>query len=104
VTDLRKLAKGQPCMMRIPGVCNFNPETTVLCHVRMVGMSGMGLKIHDMFGSWGCSACHDYVDGRAGKSGDQSSRRLMLLEGMVRTQHELLKRGYALTEAEIAQR
>lgn len=30
MTDLRKAAKGKPCTIRVPGVCNFDPATTVL--------------------------------------------------------------------------
>ncbi|MWQ11334.1 nuclease domain-containing protein, partial [Glaesserella parasuis] len=26
--DLRKEAKGRECQVRLPGVCNFNAETT----------------------------------------------------------------------------
>ena len=33
--DYRKEAKGRECMVRLPGICNFNPETTVLAHYRL---------------------------------------------------------------------
>lgn len=85
--NLRSLAQGRPCMIRVPGVCNFNPETTVLCHLRMAGISGMGLKANDFLGAWGCSDCHRYVDTH-GIDG-----RTALLEGMARTQSEILRRG-----------
>jgi hypothetical protein len=87
VTDLRKLARGKPCMVRVPGVCNGNPETTVLCHLRMVGISGMGMKANDLLGAWGCSDCHRYVDTH-GIDG-----RTALLEGIARTQAYLLHEG-----------
>lgn len=86
--NLRNYARGMPCMIRLPGVCNFNPETTVLCHVRMSGISGMGHKAPDLLGSWGCSACHAAVDG-AGPSG-----RAALLEGMARTLAHLIEGGF----------
>jgi hypothetical protein len=85
--NLRKLAQGRPCMIRMPGICNGNPETTVLCHLRMVGLSGMGLKANDLLGAWGCSDCHRYVDTH-GMDG-----RTALLEGMARTQAFLLNTG-----------
>lgn len=69
MTALRKLAKGQQCQVRIPGCCNFNPETTVLAHVRMAGLTGIGQKAHDIHASWCCSACHDVVDGRTRAAG-----------------------------------
>ena len=61
--NLRKLAKGQPCMLRLPGICNGNPETTVLAHIRR-GLYGMGIKPVDWCGVWCCSACHDAYDRR----------------------------------------
>src|SRR5262245_17085591 len=60
--NLRGLARGKPCMIRQPAVCNFNSETTVLCHLRMAGITGMGMKANDILGAWGCSDCHRYVD------------------------------------------
>jgi len=74
-------------MIRMPGVCNHNPETTVLCHLRMIGLTGMGMKAQDLLGAWGCSDCHRYVDTH-GMDG-----RTALLEGMARTQAFLLNTG-----------
>lgn len=85
--NLRHLAKGRPCMIRVPEVCNGNPDTTVLCHLRMAGISGMGLKANDFLAAWGCSDCHRYVDTH-GIDG-----RTALLEGMARTQAQILSRG-----------
>ena len=82
---LRELARGKPCLLRIPGICNYDPETTVLAHVRIAG-TGMGRKPHDLAGIWACSACHDVLDGRS--KHDQYTRtevRAMALDGLVRT-------------------
>lgn len=87
-------------MIRVPGICNYSSETTVLAHVRMIGISATSMKAPDWFASWACSDCHDYVDSRR-LDGDPLARRHMLLEGMVRTQHELLREGY-LPEAEVS--
>lgn len=89
--NLRELARGQPCMLRTV-YCNDNRETTVGCHLRMIGISGAGMKAPDLFIAWGCSACHDVVDGRTKTPYTPEERRLLLLEGMVRTQYELIKR------------
>jgi hypothetical protein len=62
--SLRTLAQGQPCMVRIPGVCNGNPETTVLAHIRRGNVAGMGQKPPDLCGVWACSSCHDVMDMR----------------------------------------
>ena len=63
-------AKGQPCALRLPGICNGNPETTVFCHLN-TGGKGMGLKTHDILGFFGCADCHaayDTIHGRSGLS------------------------------------
>lgn len=81
-------------MVRIPNVCNFNSESTVLAHVRQAGVSGMGLKSPDVLGAWCCSACHDEIDGRSHKSPlTREALRLAHLEGMVRTISQLHKEG-----------
>ena len=72
-------------MVRIPDVCNGNPETTVLAHVRIIGVSGMGMKSPDILGAWACSSCHDAIDRRAQMDLDRDFVRLAHLEGMART-------------------
>lgn len=64
-TPIRRAARGQDCTLMIPGVCNRNPETTVLCHSnRLADGKGMGLKAPDTEACFGCSDCHDVLDGR----------------------------------------
>lgn len=92
MTDLRKAARGEPCMVRSCD-CNFNPETTVLAHYRMIGVSGIGMKSPDLIASWACSACHDLIDGRTHTTLDKNDLRLIHLHGVVRTQAELVRRG-----------
>jgi len=60
--NLRKYAKGQMCQVRLPNICNHNPETVVLAHFRVIGISGMGMKSPDLIAAWCCSACHAWVD------------------------------------------
>lgn len=91
--DLRKLARDQPCLIRVPIVCNGNPDTVVLCHIRMIGLSGTGLKAPDVFATFGCSVCHAVCDGQQKSAYTADERRLMLLEGMVRTQQWFLEQG-----------
>lgn len=92
--SLRREAKGRGCMVRIPGVCNFNSETVVLAHIRIAGVSGMGMKSPDLCGAWACSACHDEIDGRTHKSGmTRDELRLAHYDGMVRTICQLDKEG-----------
>jgi hypothetical protein len=86
MTDLRKLARGKECQIRVPIICNGNPETTVLAHYRMTGISGMGIKSPDLIGAWACSACHTYVD-----SNHDEFIQLAFLRGVLRTQYHLIQ-------------
>lgn len=61
--SLRESARGQVCTLQIPGICNGNPETTVLCHLPCNSHS-MGYKSDDYWAVFGCSSCHDVIDGR----------------------------------------
>ena len=90
--DLTKLARGEACKIRVPLHCNGRPETSVWCHARIVGISGTGLKAMDLLGAIGCSACHDVVDGRTKTEFTYEQRRLMLLEGVCRTQVWLVEK------------
>lgn len=60
-SKLRQSARGRECTFRIPGICNGDPETTVLCHAPS-GTGGMGTKGHDFLAAFGCSACHEALD------------------------------------------
>ncbi|MEW4951473.1 DUF1364 domain-containing protein [Pseudomonas asiatica] len=91
-TKLTKAARGRDCQVRIPGVCNGNPETTVLAHYRMAGTCGVGYKPNDLQGAWACSACHDVCDGRRSNIGRDEARQYHA-EGVMRTQALLLREG-----------
>jgi Protein of unknown function (DUF1364) len=87
-----KLARGMECQIRLAGICNFNPETTVLAHYRMSGVCGMGMKPHSLLGAWACSSCHDAVDRRT-NDGYNICVDLDFARGVLRTLNELIKRG-----------
>ena len=92
--SLRKLARGRPCMVRLPYVCNGDPETTVLAHFRLAGLSGIGMKSPDFAcGAWACSSCHDAIDRRSHMELDRDFVRLAHAEGVMRTQAQLIKEG-----------
>lgn len=84
---LRELARLQPCMIRIPGICNHNPETTVLAHFRMSSLSGFGFKPPDLIGAWACSACHLYVD-----TNHDPETQLAFAKGVFRTLNYLIQK------------
>ena len=99
--NLRKAAAGEPCLIRVPGECRGDPDYTVLCHVRVIDVSGAGLKAPDVIAALGCDRCHDICDGRIPTlTYTYEQRRLMLLEGMARTQARRIEQGYILTRGE----
>ncbi len=93
MSALTKLAKGKDCQVRLPGICNFNSETTVLSHYRLAGTCGMGMKPPDLLGAWACSSCHDIVDGRAKSIREAEERRAAHAEGVMRTIYALIQLG-----------
>lgn len=94
MSAIRKSAKGEQCLVRLPDVCNRNTETTVLGHYRLSGFCGTGIKPPDYMAAYICSACHDVCDGR--RSVHWLSRdmiRVAFLEGCLRTQFKLFEKG-----------
>ena len=88
MSKITDTAKGQDCTIQLFPYCNFNPETTVLCHAPSED-KGTGIKSPDWWGAFGCSTCHDIVDyrKRVGLSNDEIYRSHM--RGVFRT-HKLL--------------
>jgi len=90
-SKIRKSARGEDCQVRIPEVCNGNPETTVFAHL---GGGGMGAKMPDLFGAYCCSDCHDLVDGRSQCSDiSDASIKADFYDGIFRTQLILIEKG-----------
>lgn len=81
----RTNARGRDCLVRLPGICNGDPATTVLAHYRLSGYCGVGMKPDDRLGAWSCSACHDAIDRRAHTDLERDYVRLAHLEGVLRT-------------------
>ena len=90
MTNLRKEARGRGCQIRLD-CCNHNSETVVLAHIRLSGISGMGLKAPDVLGSWACSSCHTYVD-----THHDAATQAAFAEGVYRTINQLVKEGKIL--------
>jgi hypothetical protein len=88
--NLRDYARDKPCLVRSPN-CSNDPATTVLAHIRQVGISGMGLKAPDLLGAFCCSRCHSFVDQET--IANREGRELLLLRGVMRTQAFLIKKG-----------
>lgn len=93
-SKLRQEARGRECQVRLPGICNGNSETVILAHIRMIGISGIGMKAPDILGAWCCSACHDVVDGRQPTFMDRADVENALWRGVGRTINGLLREGW----------
>lgn len=91
MSKLRKSAKGQYCTLQIPGVCNHDPETTVLCHVSWRDGAG-GYKTSDLSALYACSTCHDALDGR-GHSLSLADKFYYQGRGITRTHEQMLHDG-----------
>jgi ribose 5-phosphate isomerase RpiB len=89
-TKITKSAKGEECLVRIPSVCNFNPETVIFAHL---GGAGMAIKSNDIHGAYCCSSCHDALDGRVKTEFNSDELQLMHYDGVKRTQIKLLNKG-----------
>jgi len=87
---IRKSAQGQDCQVRLPGICNFNPETTIPAHVGSGG--GMGSKVSDIHMAYCCSSCHDEIDRRT-RLMDAEKAELYAWHGVQRTQEILMNKG-----------
>jgi hypothetical protein len=93
-TKITKFARGRNCTIRLAGICNFNPETSVFCHISGIRFrKGIGNKVSDALGAIGCSSCHDAIDGRIKTAYSALELKLAHYEGVMETQLILLDEG-----------
>ena len=88
MTNLRDYAEGKPCLVRVPNVCSGGTQSTVLAHVRLIGISGIGFKSPDILGAWACDACHAFCDSR-----HDDTTKAIFADGVYRTINQLIKEG-----------
>ena len=63
---IRESARGEPCTVRIPGVCRANPDYTIWSHAPLgAAGKGRGIKALDLCGAYCCTACDAVIDGQA---------------------------------------
>ncbi len=68
-----QLARGMPCLLQVPEVCNRDRTTTVACHSNWSEHGKAGARrADDCYSVWGCSACHAWLD--QGGSGAEVKR------------------------------
>ncbi len=95
MSKLRESAQGQDCHVRIPWICNGNPETTVLAHIRRGGVAGIGKKPPYVCGVFACSDCHDVIDGRTPLAdANMGTVSMYVLDGHMRTLKWWVDNGY----------
>lgn len=96
MTPIRRSARGEECLIQLPGADYHDPATTVLCHSnQLADGKGMGLKAPDTRAAYGCNYCHDVVDGRRPlPPGLTQEAMLQKFErGIARTQEKLKEKG-----------
>jgi hypothetical protein len=94
--SIRDSARGEECTVRITGVCNGDPATTVWSHAPFgAAGKGAGLKALDAVGSYCCAACHDVVDGRVPRPAGMTREQVLLdwFFGMARSLVRLRQKG-----------
>lgn len=89
---IRQSAKGEQCTLNIAGVCNYNPETVVLCHFPFE-THGIARKSPDISAGYGCSDCHNAIDNRTNGGLTDSEREFYMRRSMVRTWLRLIEKG-----------
>lgn len=89
---IRDSAKGEECTLKIPGTCNYDAETTVLCHFTL--HNGGSAKLNgDLSAGYGCSGCHDVLDGRTVYDWMSGDKEFYMRRSMVRTLDRLVDKG-----------
>lgn len=96
-------SRGQQCSLRIPGVCNNDPDTVVPAHIRDRHKGG-GTKASDISVANACSSCHDYFDRRSWRNGDIISNEEWLayaLRGLQETLEQRIAAGLMVVPMDI---
>lgn len=94
--DIRDAARGEPCTIRMEGICNGDPATSVWAHwPGLDGDRGMGIKALDICGAVACFACHEVLDGRRPRQAGVTREAVMLdfLFGLMRSLVMLARKG-----------
>ena len=92
MSKLRRAAQGKPCMVRLPSICNHNPDTVVLAHIRRGGVAGIGQKPNDLIACYACDACHSEIDRRT-RHMTTTELEGYILDGLCRTLDAVVREG-----------
>lgn len=87
-------AQGRPCTMRLTGICNGDPSTSVWAHINSIRWgAGRGHKAPNICGLICCSACHDILDGRVKTTLERDFIKMCALEGHMESLALLVEAG-----------
>lgn len=89
-TKYTRSARGQDCQVRLPGICNHDPDTVVLAHLNGGGAGMKHLPIH---GAYCCSDCHDVIDRRRKTMIPWDDVIRWHMDGVIRTQIIMVRDG-----------
>ena len=79
---LRDFARGQPCLLLVPGHCTGDKATTVGCHSNWSEHGkGKSRKADDHYMVWGCMGCHGWLDQGNAR---QNEKRAIFDDALVR--------------------
>lgn len=96
MSAIRKSAKGEDCLVRLPGVCTFNPETVIWSHYRgSAGGKGLSHKSDDLCGAYCCTACDAVYDGQRRRPPGMTKAEVDIawLQGHIRSLVRLKEKG-----------
>lgn len=92
---IRDSAKGEACLIRLPG-CPGDPAMTIWSHYRgAAGGKGRGIKASDVAGAYGCTHCDAIYDGNAPRPAGMTKADVDLAwhEGHIRSLVRLRQKG-----------
>ena len=84
-------AGGEECTINTE-FCNYDNETVVGCHLPD-GSGGSNRLTGPLSMAFGCSDCHDAIDGRNYKGLEPEDREFYMRRGMMRTMTRLVERN-----------
>lgn len=94
MSKITESARQEDCTIRLPGICNFNRDTTVWAHGNgSAAGKGIGMKADDLLGAYACSACHDAYDRRLPVGMPRCEVELAFWQGHARSLIVLIEKG-----------
>ncbi len=91
-----KSARGEDCAFRIPNVCSYDSDKTILCHLPDDSGTGrMGGKSADWCAAFGCYECHKLIDNQAEflKTFTSEDYLFFIRRAMIRTWSKWIETG-----------